>query len=331
MSHEIETINGKSSFFAVREPAWHQLGQIVENTQTSNEALELAGLNYTVYKSKEPIMFKHDQIIGGVPNIYATYRQWPNNKVDGLGAVGENYQVFQTYEAAEFVEAITDQHKQAIWETAGSLRNGKQFFMTIKLGEEFDIKSNEDKAETWMVVASSHDGSMALTVYITRIRVVCANTLTWSLSEATNVYKVKHTSNAQARVADARAAIELAWRGQDPFAHEMELLMNTSITNSDFDRVVAGLFPVDADEMSSTMVTSRVNKINEISDLYYASPTVGKFTGTAYGLWNAVSEYEQWIAPTKGKLGSSDRQINVASRNVFESPKTLSNKALALL
>ena len=336
MSHEIETINGKASFFAVREPAWHQLGEVVENAQRTSDALELAGLNYTVHKSVKPVTFtypvalKYGAQTFDVPSVYATFREWPNGNIDGLGAVGENYQVVQTQEAAEFVEAITDQHSQAIWETGGSLRDGKQFFMTIKLGEEFELNKNDDKVDTWMVVASSHDGSMALTVYITRIRVVCANTLTWSLSEAANVYKVKHTAKAQARVADARKAIDLAWKGQGAFDHEMEKLMNRQITDQDFDRVISGLFTIE-DDMSDSMTTARSNKRNEISDLYYASPTVGKWTGTAYGLWNAVSEYEQWLAPSRGKPGSIDRLDNVASRNIFEAPRNLSNRALVLL
>lgn len=334
MAHELEVIDGVASFFAVRDPAWHQLGQVVREASTAKEALHLAGLDYTVIKSKDNVKVPgFEDLDTGIPGAYATYRFWPDGRVNGLGVVGETYQVVQTWEAAELVEAITDQQHQAIWDTGGSLRNGKQFFMSIKLGEEFTFPGSGDAIETWMVVASSHDGSMALTVYITRIRVVCANTLTWSLSDAKATYKVKHTTNAQMKVTDAREALDLAWDGQDAFSKEIDKLMHTSVSAEKFEKVLQTLIPIEDGLALSNprAMTLRTKAQEAISDLYYASPTVGAWEGTAYGLWNAVSEYEQWLAPSKGKTDTIDRYFSVAARNVFEAPSNLSRKALALL
>ena len=35
MAHNINYSNGKASFYSVREKAWHNLGTVVENYQTS--------------------------------------------------------------------------------------------------------------------------------------------------------------------------------------------------------------------------------------------------------------------------------------------------------
>lgn len=45
MSHDLEIINGKASFASLREPAWHSLGQIVNQEMETKEILELANLN----------------------------------------------------------------------------------------------------------------------------------------------------------------------------------------------------------------------------------------------------------------------------------------------
>ena len=52
MAHNINRTNGKDSFFSVKEKAWHNLGQIVEDYPTSAEAIKFAGLDYTVEKQK---------------------------------------------------------------------------------------------------------------------------------------------------------------------------------------------------------------------------------------------------------------------------------------
>jgi hypothetical protein len=41
---------GTHSFFAVQQKAWHNLGTLVENYPTSREAIQYAGLDYTVEK-----------------------------------------------------------------------------------------------------------------------------------------------------------------------------------------------------------------------------------------------------------------------------------------
>ncbi|HEX3025320.1 MAG TPA: hypothetical protein VHP12_08925, partial [Chitinophagaceae bacterium] len=54
MAHNIHfnEQTGKHSFFSVQEKAWHGLGTIIEQYPTSAEALQFAGLDYSVEKKK---------------------------------------------------------------------------------------------------------------------------------------------------------------------------------------------------------------------------------------------------------------------------------------
>ena len=52
MAHQLylNEQTGKHSFFSVKEKPWHGMGQIIEDYPTSKEALQFAGLDYTVEK-----------------------------------------------------------------------------------------------------------------------------------------------------------------------------------------------------------------------------------------------------------------------------------------
>ena len=50
MAHNLNETNGKVAFAARGEKAWHGLGQYVSEAMTSEQAIELGGLNYTVEK-----------------------------------------------------------------------------------------------------------------------------------------------------------------------------------------------------------------------------------------------------------------------------------------
>src|SRR6478735_11975177 len=84
------------SFFSVKEKAWHGLGQIVDQYPTSKEALQFAGLDYTVEKRKLFTYDNENQLADedtgikipelDVPDYYATVRT-DNETV--LGVVGK--------------------------------------------------------------------------------------------------------------------------------------------------------------------------------------------------------------------------------------------------
>lgn len=56
MAHEISNESGKYEAFYTKEPAWHQLGTVVEEAPTSKEAIKLAGLDWDVILS--PVLFR---------------------------------------------------------------------------------------------------------------------------------------------------------------------------------------------------------------------------------------------------------------------------------
>ena len=86
MAHEIETYEDQAAFVSVRQDAWHQLGTVVPNELTAEEALRYAHLsNWNV--RKEPLFIGNGT---EVQDRFATVRDNPfiEGQVDILGVVG---------------------------------------------------------------------------------------------------------------------------------------------------------------------------------------------------------------------------------------------------
>lgn len=219
MAHNLNFNNrtGKYSFFSVKEKVWHNLGQIVEEYPTSEEAIKFAGLDYEVEKS--PLFTKGTGLVESqdglkvsdselkVPNYFANIRT-DNNTV--LGVVGKDYHIVQNREAFSFFDSIVGGGNGILYETAGALGNGERIFITAKLPDYIRVGNGDDITEKYIFLTTSHDGSGSITAAFTPIRIVCQNTLNASLRNMSNVVRIRHTSGAKQRLEDAHKVMGLA-------------------------------------------------------------------------------------------------------------------------
>lgn len=326
MAHELEIIEGKASFFSHRQPAWHRLGTITDHALTLDEALVAGGLDWEVSKSDTPVSTSVITDLGvdfvSVEGKYITYRNHPRLGRQGLGVVGKQYQVVQNREIGELVEHIADE-SGGIWETAGSLFDGKRVFMSIKLPGTMLI-GGKDKTDMYLVVASSHDGTLSVTAITTAVRVVCNNTFSMAVGGAEAKYVFRHSGDAGFKVQEAREALELTFKYQGEFEAEMERLLNRPMGQGEFDAFTLRLLP---DEQPTKLALARAQRARADLRGLWESPTqdFGRFT--AYGALNTVTEYDQWVKAVKGK----DNNIARAVRNLTADTGRLSVKALSLL
>src|SRR4029434_839028 len=104
---------------------------------------------------------------------------------DVLGVVGSGYTVVQNEEHCELLNLLVDE-AGAHFETAGSLRGGRETFVTMKLPQQIILPGTNgfDAVELSLAAMSSHDGSAAWRVIVTPVRIVCANTQRMALRSA---------------------------------------------------------------------------------------------------------------------------------------------------
>ena len=102
-----------------------------------------------------------------------------------LGIVSDRYKVVQNKDAFEFTDALLNHGVK--YETAGSLNGGRRIWLLAKLPDEYYLA--EEKVDPYVVFSNCHDGSGAIKVAMTPIRVVCQNTLNLALNNASCIFR----------------------------------------------------------------------------------------------------------------------------------------------
>lgn len=255
MAHEIDTtVNANGAAVYANVAAWHGLGTVLDHPFTSAEALEIAGLDFTV--EKRPLFTfgaeGADNLVQ-LDDFFATVR---TDTGAALGVVGPKYEVFQNRDAFKSFDGILKDHG-AFYETAGCLRDGRQVFISAKLPDSFKItEAKGDVIETYLLGFNAHDGSGAIWYLPTHVRPVCANTVGAALGFGFSVAKEKlakgralrvlHTKNASDRIKRANEIFEAAQKRTVQVVENARRLATITAT----DRVVKAALNAALDEFA---------------------------------------------------------------------------------
>lgn len=272
------------SMVYTREKPWHGLGTKVEEAPTSADALRLAGLDWNVEQ-------KNIQLCGGskVPGYKANVRS-TDGKV--LGVVSDRYRIVQNADAFEFTDSIIGGDVR--YETAGSLNGGKKIWLLAKLPETEIVG---DKTEPYLCFSNTHDGSGAVRVCMTPIRVVCNNTLNLALDSAKRAWSVRHTGSLQSKMHEARTCLRMANTYMGALAEKADRMANTTITRDQLNMILDELFPED--EHSTEREKQNAKKLRDEYMVCYFAPDLIKFRDTAWGAYNAMSDMITHNAPLR--------------------------------
>lgn len=318
MSHEIETFdNGEAGFIANRTPAWHMLGTVY----TGAERLDLATAMRTAHLDNWDVRLTTDMIVID-PKTGDPIRTdgWAitlrNNPVDPdapaqpLGMVSPDYQPVQNEEAFAFGEQLIAEGLEV--ESMGSLRGGRQTFALFRMPQ--DVNVGGDVVYPYVHVNTSHDGSMAVTAGLTGVRIVCANTQAMALDQPTPRIRIPHFGQGvEGQLEAAKVALADAAAGVTEFTREVEVWTNTRVTPAQFDKIVLRKFPEPKAE-DDNPVAKMLREANReaLRWLHDVAPTNEAIRGTAWGVAQAMLEWQDW---TRGKNSGINRAKSQVSRD----------------
>jgi phage/plasmid-like protein (TIGR03299 family) len=305
MAHDLESANGQTAFASLRQPAWHGLGTVFQDEVDTNEMLKLAHLdnwNVRLEDVVAPEGFNSDK------NYSFVTRTNPFNRDENdiLGVVGERYVPLQNEDLFSFGDNLLDGGGR--WETAGSIKGGRVVFGSIALTDSItlDPKGVADKIDNYLLINTSHDGSIAIQASITPVRVVCANTLNLALTslkgknKATKqTFKIRHTQTAEGKIAVAREALGLAKSYIDEFSAMANAMIETEITKAQFDNIVALAYPAPKGEDKKGSYKKYNSKIDLLQSIYVGDYN-NTIAGTAWGAYNALTERLDWYRSSRG-------------------------------
>lgn len=188
MADELEIVNGEACMAYAGDVPWHGLGVQVSNDLTPDQIMAKAGLNWTV--KKEAIYWGPSQSDPGdvVPGRQALIRTSDNKFLD---IVGDDWNPIQNEDAFQFFSEYVLAGDMEM-HTAGSLRGGSNVWALAKVKESFTILG-KDQIDSYLLFSNPHQYGKAIDIRFTPIRVVCANTLAFSLNKASvNQVKMNH-------------------------------------------------------------------------------------------------------------------------------------------
>jgi len=271
-----------------RQVPWHGLGTVVDApTITTARAIELAGLNWTVEKQQVTRLNKAGVHVP-VDNKFFNIRS-SDEKV--LGIVSKNFKNMQNRDAFSFADNLVDSG-DALVETAGALRGGRVIFLTMRLPGEL-IVDGEDAHNMYLLFRMGHDGTMAIAAEIVTIRVVCMNTLIMAMTSAKQRWSITHTQKIEGRIAEAREALKLSYEYAAEFVAMGNRMVNTKFSDNELAKLLEDILP-------NRPKTSE--RIVEIVSMFKDSPT-NPYYGTAWGAWNAITEYYDHGRETRSQEG----------------------------
>lgn len=322
MSHELEQhADGRTAFVSARQHAWHRLGTVLPAEFTAAQAMEYARLGWwNVRKEHVQAVVVTDAGVTTieVPDRYATVRTNPvTGGPEALGVVGPTYVPIQNEEHCDLLDALVDE-SGAHFETAGSLRGGRQVFITMKLPDTMRV-GGIDAVDTYLTATNSHDGSTAFRLMVTPVRVVCANTLAAAIRRAKASFSIHHTIGARSQIQAAREALGLTFRYMGEFQAEAERMLDAAMTDAEFASVVKTLWP-EPDTPSTRTRNTMARRDTELGHLFRDADTTKAIRGTRWAGYQAVTEYLDHYTPVGPKRDATkvraERAISDASTNL---------------
>ncbi|HRU09885.1 MAG TPA: DUF932 domain-containing protein [Thermoanaerobaculia bacterium] len=264
MAHQIETHGTRAAALFARTDPWHRLGTTV------------AGAAFT---AEDAMTLGH---LGGwnVRKAPVTATEIHDDGVTSLEVPG------------------------ATFDTAGSLRGGRQVFVTMRLPEHLSI-GGSDRVDLNIAALNSHDGSSAFRVLITPVRVVCANTQHAALRNHLSSWSIRHTRNAKAAVQAARDTLGLTFAYVEAFEAEAERMINTSVTDAAFFELVQNLFPSPSPEAPARTRNAARRRQASLAHLWHDAATQSGIAGTAWAAYQSVVEYVDHFAPVRDKADAA--------------------------
>jgi len=324
MSHQLEQFtDGTTAFFTAREVAWHKLGTVTADALTADDALRTAQLDWEVLKSDSPVSVSVGDDLVSFKEKFMTYRANPKTKKpEALGVVGSRYTPLQNSEAFAFLNDLSDE-SGAVFETAGSIDNGRKVFMTMKMPDGLEI-GGVDSVNLYLMAWNTHDGSSSFNVAVTPIRVVCQNTLSWAIDSAVSNFAWRHTPKMTSKVQVARETLGLTFKFVEAFEKQAEKLLAQGFTDQQFFKLVEKLIPVDEESLRVQNVAEEAR--GALMGLWKA-PTQANVANTKWAAINAVVEYSDWAKPVRG----ANQAVARAEKIVTGANNSFKSRALALL
>ena len=285
----------------MKQSTWSNVGTNV-NGNSVKEIILQAGLDYEVIK--EPIYTGAGEMI---PGQFVTRQK---DEPVFFGTVENRYEIIQNADAFAFVDDMLPDG--LVFEKAGQTEGGMVYIIASL--ENYDIFG--DKMKPYIIFQNSHNGSIPMKAALTTLRMVCQNQFTVAFKEASNVVKVRHTANANQRMAEAQRIMNEAITYRSSVAQLAEELHSIKLNSISANRIAAELFPYTEND-SKLRVERAEESRSELLSIYRYDDDLANHRNTGWGMLNAYSDFVTHAQPNRmTKNWEENKFVSVLNTNM---------------
>ena len=283
---------------------------LADKVTTAYEALESAGLNFTVEQSE--VM---NVATGKVSELKKSlYRS--DTGVE-LGVVGMGYNPVQNFDAFSYFDNICQMYG-ARYSQAISIDGGAKIVLKAEFPKT-DLINLNDEVRRQFVLINGHNGTVGLKADFMLERLVCTNGLRMMSRDAASSFRFKHTTNVLPKMDEALKVLGEGVKYFDNFIEMSRALAQKHIDKTMVDSFLDDLIGSADEDDSKRSASMKQNKKDTLIDLYQNG--MGNNGSTAWDIYNAVTEY------TDHHHGNGDKRDNF---NYFGGGISIKEKAFNL-
>ncbi len=297
MAHDI------GQMFYFHEKPWHGLGQRVAQPATMEEALAAGGLDWTV--RLVPIVPAGEDETA-IEHRLAVVRddQKPGAPDRVVGVVHPGFKPLQNRDGAKMFDALVGPGSR-VYHTGGYLRHGEVIWLLARLPKDIQVGGN-DPVEPYLLFTNSHDGSVAIDIRLTTVRVVCRNTLSIALShQATGkVFRCAHHHGVDRLGRESKAFFQFALRQCDEAQALFNRLADRHCDAQAFAAFMRKVLPDPARPVATdpaiqrghvTRLATLAKHRAEVERVFASGIPEQDLAPVGESLWGAVNAVTAWV------------------------------------
>lgn len=263
----------------MRTATWSGIGKDVNKCKDMDHVLKASGLDYDVAKMPISVLGSEEAI----PNRFITGRP-----ADGgfklYDVVSDKFEIIQNRDAFDFVNYMGDEIQ---YEKAGETAGG-MVYIIAKLPK---VNILGDAFTPHVIFRNGFNGKVKITAAITPLRMICQNQFNFAFKNAANAITIRHTSNAEAKLSEAKEVLRLSADYMQELNNMAEHFAKMKMSKKKIEQVVDYLFPMEDVEHMNSFKRNRLETARAGFIKAHETEDNRNFKGTAWGLINAYTDY----------------------------------------
>ena len=291
MAHMIEE---HDNMFSVGETPWHGLGVVLPEAPGVDDAIRISGLGWQV---RELALFanqppgKGENFVRGKLPIESHKALQREDTGEILTVVGNKYKILQNEEAFDIFRPLVEDGSLAL-ETAGSLQNGRKVWILgrIMVTQEREVRDG-DIVKPYVMLSNSHDGTQAVRMGFTPVRVVCNNTLSMAITDGrSQLVRVYHRGGLKTNLEELRNTLNLGAARFEATAEQYAKLAKVQINQTDLTGYIREVLQTEVE----------TPRERAILDVLMNGKGLGVREADKITWWDAYNSINEWMLYQKG-------------------------------